>query len=133
MRFYVAIDGLTAGPFDLVQLVTLYQAGVIHGATQCQSDDQSGSWRPLSSAFPSVTRLAVTARGDQQVSVTGGDQRVTVSDLQMKFGSMMWFMVKWVFASIPAAIIVIFVVTVLIAVLGGVFAGLLGGLHSAVK
>lgn len=33
-------------------------------------------------------------------------QYVVVSDVEMKFGSMVQFMVQWVFASIPAAFIV---------------------------
>jgi hypothetical protein len=127
MRFYVAIDGETAGPFDHVQLLTLYRAGIIDEMTNCQKADQGGAWVSLSSAVPSVTLAATPATPRK------GDQRVTVADLEMKFGSMMVFMVKWVFASIPAAIIVIILGSLLIAVLGGVFAGLLGGLHSAVK
>jgi hypothetical protein len=126
MRFYVAIDGETAGPFDHVQLLTLYRAGIIDDMTNCQKVDQEGVWSPLSSAVPAIT-LAKTATSRK------GDQRVTVADLEMKFGSMMVFMVKWVFASIPAAIIVIVLVAILSVVLGGVFAGLLGGLHSGVK
>jgi len=33
------------------------------------------------------------------------EQRVVVTDIQMKFGSMIVFMVKWAFASIPALLI----------------------------
>lgn len=32
--------------------------------------------------------------------------RVTVVDIDMKFGSMVWFIVKWTFASLPAFSIV---------------------------
>jgi hypothetical protein len=120
MRFYLTIDGETAGPFDHVQLLTLYRAGIIDDGTNCQKAEQGAEWTSLSEGVPSIA-LAPTPRKS--------DQRVTVADLEMKFGSMMVFMVKWVFASIPAAIIVIVLVAMLSAVLGGVFVGLLGGLH----
>ncbi len=32
-------------------------------------------------------------------------QQVTVTDVDMKFGSMVWFMIKWAIASIPAMFI----------------------------
>ena len=49
-----------------------------------------------------------------------GPQPVTVIDIQMSFGSMVVFMVKWVLAAIPAMIILI--------VLGFVATGLLSGM-----
>lgn len=50
-------------------------------------------------------------------------QRVTVTDFDMSFGRMVWFMVKWVLASIPALAI--------LAVVGVVFGGLIIGLGAA--
>ena len=50
--------------------------------------------------------------------------RVTVVDIQMPFGSMVGFMVKWTIASIPA-LIILFLIGALIAVfLGGLLASL---------
>ncbi len=40
---------------------------------------------------------------------------VEVVDVKMKFGSMVSFMVKWVFASIPAALIIYFIFVVFAA------------------
>jgi hypothetical protein len=51
---------------------------------------------------------------------------VVVTDIQMPFGSMVVFMVKWTIASIPAMIIVFVVVAVTAAILGSIFGGLLG-------
>ena len=51
---------------------------------------------------------------------------VVVRDIQMPFGSMVVFMVKWTIASIPAMIIVFVVVAVTAAILGSIFGGLLG-------
>ena len=50
-------------------------------------------------------------------------QEVTVTDIRMPFGSMVWFMVKWAVASIPALII--------IALLGTVFWGVAIGVLSS--
>lgn len=52
--------------------------------------------------------------------MTGNRSEVVVVDVQMPFGSMVSFMVKWTLASIPAFII--------LAILGGVIFGVIGGL-----
>ena len=51
--------------------------------------------------------------------------QVVVVDVNMRFWSMVFFMVKWAFASIPALIILI----VLWGVLGAVFGGFHMGRH----
>ncbi len=48
-------------------------------------------------------------------------QPVRITDVDMPFGSMVWFMVKWAIATIPALIILMFVGAVLIAILSGFF------------
>lgn len=53
------------------------------------------------------------------VSDNRGAQPVAVVDLQMSFNSMVWFMVKWVIASIPAMIILGLIVLFLSMVIGG--------------
>lgn len=47
-------------------------------------------------------------------------QDVTVTDIRMPFGSMVWFMVRWAVASIPALIIIVLLGTVFWAVAIGV-------------
>ncbi|MCF6147595.1 MAG: hypothetical protein E3K37_02945 [Candidatus Kuenenia sp.] len=44
---------------------------------------------------------------------------VIVKDIEMKFFSMMWFMVKWAFAAIPAMIIIAIIVAFVMMLLGG--------------
>ena len=46
---------------------------------------------------------------------------VIIKDIQMPFWSMVKFMVKWAFASIPAIIIIALILMILGAVLGGFF------------
>ena len=36
-------------------------------------------------------------------------EKVIITDIQMKFWSMVWFMVKWALASIPAFIVLAFI------------------------
>ena len=43
---------------------------------------------------------------------------VVVTNIQMPFLSMVWFMVKWSIAAIPAAIILFFLLVILFAVFG---------------
>ena len=52
----------------------------------------------------------------------GDGQRVVVTDVDMPFGSMVQFMVKWALASIPAAIILAIVFALLGVLFGGAFA-----------
>jgi hypothetical protein len=49
---------------------------------------------------------------------------VIVTDIQMPFGSMVVFMVKWVLAAIPAMILLMILATLA----GGLLAGIGGGL-----
>jgi hypothetical protein len=53
------------------------------------------------------------------------EQKVVVVDVNMKFGSMVIFLVKLAIAFIPAAIILFFVGLVVAALFGGLFSGLL--------
>jgi hypothetical protein len=53
--------------------------------------------------------------------------RVIVADFEMNFGSMIWFMIKWAFASIPAMIVIGGVAFVFI-VIGSIALAALGGL-----
>lgn len=48
-----------------------------------------------------------------------GAQPVVVVDLKMSFNSMVWFMVKWVIASIPALIILWLILMFVLAGFGG--------------
>jgi hypothetical protein len=51
-------------------------------------------------------------------------QKVTVTDIDMPFGSMVAFIFKWTLASIPALILLLIVGGVCAAIFGGVIAGL---------
>jgi len=48
-----------------------------------------------------------------------GAQPVVVIDVQMSFNSMVWFMVKWALASIPALIILFVMFFIALGMLGG--------------
>jgi hypothetical protein len=54
----------------------------------------------------------------------GRAQPVVVVDLKMSFSSMVWFMVKWVIASIPAMIILILIFVAVTSFIGGLAGGL---------
>ena len=59
-------------------------------------------------------------------SPTAQTVNVVVRDIQMSFGSMVVFIIKWVLASIPAMIILLIIFALLGGLFGGIFAGLLG-------
>ena len=62
--------------------------------------------------------LANKNESSEIVEVSSDDNGVIITDVKMKFGSMVIFMVKWVIASIPAFIILL--------VIGFMIAGILG-------
>ncbi len=59
------------------------------------------------------------------VQTTPPPQKVTVTDIDMPFGSMVVFMLKWALAAIPATLILMFVGGVAFVVLGGFAQGLM--------
>jgi hypothetical protein len=52
-----------------------------------------------------------------------GAQPVVIMDLNMSFNSMVWFMVKWAIASIPALIVLALIFIALFMFLAGSFGG----------
>ncbi|HOE73962.1 MAG TPA: hypothetical protein PK972_13900 [Deltaproteobacteria bacterium] len=61
------------------------------------------------------------------IETTKRDNGVVVLDVNMSFGSMVLFMVKWAVAVIPALIILFFLGSIFIGLCGGLFSALLRG------
>src|SRR6478609_6701340 len=78
-----------------------------------------GTWKVLDEELQRRHRM----RNDSMDSSPGSSAEVVVTDIQMPFWSMVWFMVKWSLASIPAVIILF----VLFAGLYVAFVGFMGG------
>ena len=65
------------------------------------------------------TQTNITIKNEEHQSVNnGGHQKVKVIDFDMEFGSMVWFMIKWALASIPAFIILFILLTLLVSIFG---------------
>ena len=45
--------------------------------------------------------------------------RVIVADIDMRFPTMVWFMVKWAFATIPALMLICLIIGSIVFILGG--------------
>lgn len=67
-------------------------------------------------------------RAEMEENKSRDEQKVVVTDIRMPFWSMVVFMVKWVFASIPAMIIFSVVIGLIMAVLTALF-GAMWGFH----
>ncbi len=52
-------------------------------------------------------------------------ESVAISDVNMSFGSMVIFMIKWAIAAIPAAIILFFLISLITTIFGGMLAAFL--------
>lgn len=53
-------------------------------------------------------------------TAVSGSREVIVKDIKMKFSSMVWFMVKWAIASIPAIFIIGAIVSLAIMIITGI-------------
>jgi DNA-directed RNA polymerase subunit RPC12/RpoP len=89
---------------------------------------------PVPARAPAPAREAATPAAfappaaPPSVSVyTPAEMRVTVTDIDMRFTSMVWFMVKWAVASIPAAMILFGLLGSAALVFSLLFAGIIGG------
>ena len=51
-------------------------------------------------------------------------QEVVVTDIQMPFGSMVVFMIKWAIATLPAAMILFILGAILMGILAGIGSGI---------
>lgn len=61
-------------------------------------------------------------------STSADRTEVTVVDVQMPFGSMVVFILKWTLAAIPAMICLGIIAAIFVAVFGGIFGGILASL-----
>jgi hypothetical protein len=69
--------------------------------------------------LPSSVGLLVVSIPNERVKMEPV-QKVTVIDFEMSFWRMVTFMVKWAFAAIPAAIILVIAWTIITLVFGGI-------------
>lgn len=66
----------------------------------------------------------VTYTNLEAVNPSSDRMKVAVTDIEMPFGSMVIFMIKWALASIPATMILLFTIGITIGVMGLIFGGL---------
>jgi hypothetical protein len=57
-------------------------------------------------------------------STAASSTEVTVVDIQMPFGSMVVFILKWTLAAIPAMIILGIIAAIFITIFGGILGGI---------
>lgn len=72
--------------------------------------------KQLSSLADSISQIERNTRCNASISI---------SDINMPFGSMVAFMIKWSIATIPAAIILLIIGLIVTAAFGGLFSALL--------
>lgn len=70
-------------------------------------------------------RLFVPLSEEPMNETTAGRTEVSVVNIQMPFGSMVVFILKWTLASIPAIVILALIGFAVAAAFGGIFASML--------
>ena len=56
------------------------------------------------------------------------NNKVTIVDIDIPFGRLVVFIIKWMLASIPAVIIFMIIMAIISAIFGGILGGILGGM-----
>lgn len=87
-----------------------YAAAIRERAQQSQRARQTADSQPLAVAAPNVKKAMMEYRGAQPV---------VVLDVNMSFGSMVVFMIKWALAAIPAMLILMLIGFFAVMFLGG--------------
>ncbi len=99
--YYVKQTGESGGPVDASQLQAFRQAGLLKDDMVCREGDQR--WFKYAEELladnprPAIARPAAP-KAEEPL-------KVVISGLNIPFGDMVAFMIKWAFASIPAAIV----------------------------
>jgi hypothetical protein len=108
-HYYVIMSEETRGPYTEKQLQAMWLTGALTSQTPVMINGDS-EWDTLSS-YMDILELekkpvpAIPFKTQQSTA----PQKVDVNDIDMKFWSMVVFMIKWAFASIPAVIVLMFV------------------------
>ncbi len=116
MKYFLWIDETAVGPVDLGLITELYLNGVITAGTQIKGENggETDFWKTLAEAYPSLVALPTRAQMAKAAlpiaAVSSPNREVTVTGFEMPFFNMVGFMVKWAFASIPAAIVILAVI-----------------------
>src|SRR5688500_1510903 len=88
--YHFTQDGREEGPYFQSQIIKMTETGIIraNATIRCAEDGESGPIGKLRKSLAENLKVGVS-----------------VTDNQMPFGSMVAIMVKWAFATLPAAII----------------------------
>lgn len=82
----------------------------------------------LANPTSASARTAALSAAQSTPTAFAGAQKVVVTDINMTFGSMVVFMIKWALAAIPAIIILSLILGIVSAILGGLAGSILYGL-----
>lgn len=121
-KYYIQLGEEPAGPYTFKQLKSMW----LHGTLTVENlymTEGSGEWSRLADLLVQLEEEKKELPFQMPTnmhSVVSGEVRV--SDVKMKFTSMVIFMLKWAIAAIPAVII--------LTVLFGLLSLLLGGFAS---
>lgn len=77
--------------------------------------------KPTAPLAPQTQALARRRKVEAAINDIGNAQPVVIVDIKMKFLSMVMFMVKWAFATIPAVIIIAVITWLLFILIGVLF------------
>ena len=116
----------TQGPVNLDSILQKVRNGELAPeATICEVGTED--WFPVSTLLKHDPSLVSVRRSTASYQPPALPQRVIVEDIEMRFGSMVVFMIKWVVDSIPAAIIVFgfaFICFIVFTILAGALIGI---------
>lgn len=103
--YYLMIGEEARGPYTEKQLKAMWLTGslTLHNPVMIEGDSE---WDTLSSYIDTLEMEKKSVPALPLALQHGpGTREVEVTDVNMKFWSMVVFMIKWAFASIPAVIV----------------------------
>ena len=131
-RYFVIIKDETAGPYTMTQLKSMWLTGALSLQTPFMQEG-TDQWEPMETMVDLLEHNAASIQpgpgSDSKTPPVKFPKSIEISDINMRFGSMVAFMIKSTIASIPAFIILTvigFAIFLLVTVVGaGLFAGLI--------
>jgi hypothetical protein len=130
-KYFIATGEDVSGPYSLTQLRGLYRNGSFTFNSLIRSETEN-DWSSVDDyvqilELPDVKSEPKTAPAPR-IEIPPFPDKIKISDIEMKFTSMVVFMVKWAIAAIPAYIILLIITFVLIFLIFVIFGSMLNSL-----
>jgi GYF domain 2 len=114
-QYWLERGGEVRGPYTFEALVTMWDRKELRLTDRLRTEGTQ-NWLEVSRLMKSLDQAA-RSQSDQARNPPSFEMRVVITDIRMRFSSMVIFMVKWAFAAIPAIIIIYLIIIIIVGLL----------------